>query len=77
MKLLEFNNDSMVAFPRYFDAIGCKANSASGGLNSGCISLYLTTALFIASGECPSDIIDVIGRWKTSRVVKDMRMGID
>jgi hypothetical protein len=39
--------------------------------------LYLTTALFIASGECPSDIIDVIGRWETSRVVTDMRMGID
>jgi len=39
--------------------------------------LHLTTALFIASGKCPSDIIDVIGRWKTSRVNMDMGMGID
>ena len=32
-RLIEANNDSRFAFPRYCDATGCKANSASGGLN--------------------------------------------
>ena len=32
-RLLEANNDSIFAFPRYCDKTGCKANSASGGLN--------------------------------------------
>jgi integrase len=32
-RLLEANNDSIFAFPRYCDERSCKANSASGGLN--------------------------------------------
>ncbi len=32
-RLLEANNESMFAFPRYCNETGCKANSASGGLN--------------------------------------------
>ena len=32
-RLLEASNDSIFAFPRYCDERGCKANSASGGLN--------------------------------------------
>ena len=30
-RLIEANNDSIFAFPRYCSEIGCKANSASGG----------------------------------------------
>jgi integrase len=32
-RLLDANNDSIFAFPRYCSETGCKANSASGGLN--------------------------------------------
>ena len=32
-RLIEANNDSIFAFSRYCDETGCKANSASGGLN--------------------------------------------
>mgnify|MGYP007000447742 CR=1 len=30
---IEATNDSILAFPRYCSETGCKANSASGGLN--------------------------------------------
>ena len=32
-RLLEANNDTIFTFPRYCSETGCKANSASGGLN--------------------------------------------
>ncbi|MDC3235288.1 tyrosine-type recombinase/integrase [Candidatus Puniceispirillum sp.] len=32
-RLIEANNESIFAFPRYCSEAGCKANSASGGLN--------------------------------------------
>ncbi len=77
-RLLEANNDSIFAFPRYCSETGCKANSASGGLNKW-LHQYVPENFVIHSFrhslrdrlravECPSDIADAIGGWKTSGV---------
>ena len=77
-RTLKANNDSMFAFPRYCDETGCKANSASGGLNKW-LHQYLPDNCVIHSFrhslrdrlravECPSDIVDAIGGWKTSGI---------
>jgi len=77
-RLLEANDDSIFAFPRYCDATGCKANSASGGLNKwlhqyvpeNCVIHSFRHSLRdrLRAVECPSDIVDAIGGWKTSGV---------
>ena len=77
-RLLEANDDSIFAFPRYCDATGCKANSASGGLNKwlhqyvpyNCVIHSFRHSLRdrLRAVECPSDIVDAIGDWKTSGV---------
>ena len=75
---LEANSDSIFAFPRYCDATGCKANPASGGLNKwlhqyvpdNCVIHSFRHSLRdrLRAVECPSDIVDAIGGWKTSGV---------
>ena len=78
MRLIEANNDSIFAFPRYCSERGCKANSASGGLNKR-LHQYLPYNCVIHSFrhslrdrlravECPSDLVDAIGGWKTSGI---------
>jgi integrase len=77
-RILEVNNDSMFAFPRYCDERGCKANSASGGLNKwlhqyvpdNCVIHSFRHSLRdrLRAVECPSDIVDAIGGWKTSGI---------
>ena len=77
-RLLEASNDSSFAFPRYCDETGCKANSASGGLNKwlhqyvpeNCVIHSFRHSLRdrLRAVECPSDIVDAIGGWKTSGV---------
>ena len=77
-RLIEANNDSIFAFPRYCDERGCKANSASGGLNKwlhqyvpeNCVIHSFRHSLRdrLRAVECPSDIVDAIGGWKTSGV---------
>ena len=77
-RLLEANDDSIYAFPRYCDATSCKANSASGGLNKwlhqyvpyNCVIHSFRHSLRdrLRALECPSDIVDAIGGWKTSGV---------
>jgi integrase len=77
-RLLVANNDSIFAFPRYCDATGCKANSASGGLNKwlhqyvpdNCVIHSFRHSLRdrLRAVECPSNIVDAIGTWKTSGV---------
>ncbi len=77
-RLLEANEDSIFAFPRYCDTTGCKANSASGGLNKwlhqyvpdNCVIHSFRHSLRdrLRAVECPSDIVDAIGGWKTSGV---------
>ena len=70
-RLLEASNDSSFAFPRYCDETGCKANSASGGLNKwlhqyvpeNCVIHSFRHSLRdrLRAVECPSDIVDAIG----------------
>ena len=77
-RLLKADNHSIFAFPRYCDETGCKANSASGGLNKwlhqyvpeNCVIHSFRHSLRdrLRAVECPSDIIDAIGGWKTSGV---------
>ena len=77
-RILEANNDSIFAFPRYCDERSCKANSASGGLNKwlhqyvpeNCVIHSFRHSLRdrLRAVECPSDIVDAIGGWKTSGV---------
>ena len=77
-RLLEANNDSIFAFPRYCDERGCKANSASGGLNKwlhqyvpeNCVIHSFRHSLRgrLRAAEYPSDVVDAIGGWKTSGV---------
>ena len=77
-RLLETNNDSTFAFPRYCNETSCKANSASGGLNKwlhqyvpeNCVIHSFRHSLRdrLRAVECPSDIVDAIGGWKTSGV---------
>ena len=77
-RLLEANENSVFAFPRYCDETGCKANSASGGLNKwlhqyvpdNCVIHSFRHSLRdrLRAVECPSDIVDAIGGWKTSGV---------
>jgi hypothetical protein len=60
------------------DETGCKANSASGGLNKwlhqyvpdNCVIHSFRHSLRdrLRAVECPSDIVDAIGGWKTSGV---------
>ena len=75
-RLLEANNDSIFAFPRYCSETVCKANSASNGLNkwshqyvpNNCVIHSFRHSLRdrLRAVECPSDIIDAIGGWKTA-----------
>ena len=77
-RLLETDNDSIFAFPRYCSETGCKANSASGGLNKwlhqyvpeNCVIHSFRHSLRdrLKAVECPSDIVDAIGGWKTSGI---------
>ena len=73
-RLIEAKNYSIFAFPRYCDKTGCKANSASGGLNKWlhqCVPENCVIHSFryrLRTVECPSDIVDAIGGWKTSGV---------
>ena len=77
-RLLENNNDSIYAFPRYTSHITTNTNSASAALNKW-LKEQLTDDYVIhgfrhsmrdrlRAVECPSDIIDRIGGWKTAGV---------
>ena len=71
-------DDSIFAFPRYCDETSCKANSASGGLNKWLHqdvpenyvihSFRHSLRDRLRAVECPSDIVDAIGGWRTSGV---------
>ena len=77
-RILEHNNDSIYAFPRYTSMDKCNANSASAALNKW-IKEKLTDNHVIhgfrhsfrdrlRAVECPSDIIDQLGGWRLKSV---------
>ena len=78
LRVLEHNNDSNFAFPRYTSLKGCNANSASAALNK-----WLKEKLskqYVIHGlrhsfrdrlraiECPLEIIDQLGGWSFKSV---------
>ena len=77
-RILEYNNDSIYAFPRYTSSKECNTNSASAALNKWLKEKLLND--FVVHGfrhsfrdrlravECPSDIIDQLGGWKFKSV---------
>ena len=77
-KILEHQNNSVYAFPRYTSVDNCNANSASAALNK-----WLKSKLtndYVVHGfrhsfrdrlravECPSEIIDQLGGWSLRSV---------
>ena len=77
-RLLEANDDSIFAFPRYCNGQTANANSASGALNKwlqeyvpdGCVihSFRHSMRDRLRAVQCPSDMIDQIGGWTTAGV---------
>jgi integrase len=78
MRILEHNNDSIYAFPRYMSKDKCNANSASAALNK-----WLKEQLsknYVVHGfrhsfrdrlravECPLEIIDQLGGWSLKSI---------
>ena len=73
MRILEHNDDSTFAFPKYTSLKGCNANSASAVLNKWLKGKLIND--FVVHGfrhsfrdrlraiECPSEIIDQLGGW--------------
>ena len=72
-KILEHQNNSVYAFPRYTSVDNCNANSASAALNKWLKSKLIND--YVVHGfrhsfrdrlraiECPSEIIDQLGGW--------------
>ena len=72
-KILEHQNNSIYAFPRYTSVDNCNANSASAALNKWLKSKLIND--YVVHGfrhsfrdrlraiECPSEIIDQLGGW--------------
>jgi integrase len=77
-RLLQQQDNSLFCFPRYCSEQVCKTNSASGGLNKwlhehvpdGCVvhSFRHSIRDRLRAVECPSDIVDAIGGWRTAGV---------
>ena len=77
-KILEHQNNSIYAFPRYTSVDNCNANSASAALNkwlkSKLINDYVVHGLRhsfrdrLRAIECPSEIIDQLGGWSLKSV---------
>ena len=78
MRILEHNNESNFAFPRYTSLKGCNANSASAALNKWMkekLSKQYVIHGFrhsfrdrLRAVECPQDITDRLGGWAVGGV---------
>ena len=77
-RIIENNNASPYAFPRYTSADNTNANSASAAINKwlkprvpeGCVIHSFRHSLRdrLRAVQCPSDMIDQIGGWRTAGV---------
>ena len=86
-RIIEHNNDSIYAFPRYTSVDNCNANSASAALNKW-LKEQLTES-FVIHGlrhgfrdrlravECPSEIIDQLGGWSLRSVGEGYGKGFE
>jgi integrase len=86
-RILECNNDSVFAFPRYTSKDNCNANSASAALNkwmkekmSDKYVIHGFRHAFrdrLRAVECPSEIIDQLGGWSLKSVGQGYGKGYD
>ena len=77
-RILEYNNDSIYAFPRYTSSKECNTNSASAALNKWLKEKLLNDYVIhgfrhsfrdrLRAVECPSEIIDQLGGWSLKSV---------
>ena len=77
-RILEHNDDSIFAFPRYTSINQCNANSASAALNKWLKSKLINDYVIhgfrhsfrdrLRTVECPSEIIDQLGGWSLKSV---------
>ena len=77
-RILEHNDDSIFAFPRYTSINQCNANSASAALNKWLKSKLIDDYVIhgfrhsfrdrLRTVECPSEIIDQLGGWSLKSV---------
>ena len=86
-RILEHNNDSIYAFPRYTSSKECNTNSASAILNKWLkwklINDYVIHGFRhsfrdrLRAKECPSEIIDQLGGWSLRSVGEGYGRGYD
>jgi len=86
-RILEYNNESIYAFPRYTSSKKCNTNSASAALNKWLKEKLLND--FVIHGfrhsfrdrlraiECPSEIIDQLGGWSLRSIGQGYGKGFD
>ena len=77
-RILEHNNDSIYAFPRYTSPKECNTNSASATLNKWLKEKLINDYVIhgfrhsfrdrLRAKECPSEIIDQLGGWSLRSV---------
>ena len=77
-RILEHNEDSIIAFTRYTSINQCNANSASAALNKWLKSKLIDDYVIhgfrhsfrdrLRAVECPSDIVDQLGGWSLKSV---------
>ena len=86
-RILEHNDDSIFAFPRYTSINQCNANSASAALNKWLKSKLIDDYVIhgfrhsfrdrLRAVECPSEIIDQLGGWSLKSVGQGYGRGYD
>ena len=86
-RILEHNNDSIYAFPRYNSPKECNTNSASATLNKWLKEKLINDYVIhgfrhsfrdrLRAKECPSEIIDQLGGWSLRSVGEGYGRGYD
>ena len=86
-RILEHNNDSIYAFPRYTSLKECNTNSASATLNKWLKEKLINDYVIhgfrhsfrdrLRAKECPSEIIDQLGGWSLRSVGEGYGKGFE
>ena len=86
-RILEYNNDSIYAFPRYTSSKECNTNSASAALNKWLKEKLLHDYVIhgfrhsfrdrLRAIECPSEIIDQLGGWSLKSIGQGYGQGYE
>ena len=86
-RILNYNNDSRYAFPRYISPKECNTNSASATLNKWLKEKLINDYVIhgfrhsfrdrLRAKECPSEIIDQLGGWSLRSVGEGYGRGYD